>query len=426
MEALGKLTTLLSTDKKIKMKAFKILFSIALVASLASCKKKYDTPPLTYPDNTGVITIDSLRQLQQSQGSVQFTENTSVYGIITMDENDGNVYKNVYMQDHTGAINVRLLSGGGLYQGDSVRIALDGCFLNQFNGVLQLDSVDADVHVVKQSSSNLFAPEITTIDQLTTAKESQLIQLNDVQFVQWSLNDTYADKPNLESSDLLIEDQNGNTVVVRTSGYSSFADQQIAQGSGSIVLIAAVYNGAMQLLIRSYAEINMNGARFTGLLLNKDFNDDEPFSEGWVQEAVDGTYANWETSSAGGAPNPYCVISNYDGSSNIQTDNWLISPSFDMTGATAPTLSFDNAENYGGDPLELMISTDYISGAPSSGTWVDISSFANWSSGGFTFVNSGDINISPYIGTNVHIAFRYLGTSSGGSTWELDNIVIKG
>ena len=141
-----------------------------------------------------------------------------------------------------------------------------------------------------------------------------------------------------------------------------------------------------------------------------------------------GSFANWETSSAGGAPNPYCVISNYDfdAGSNIATENWLISPSFDLTGAFAPTLSFDNAENYGGPALEVMISTDYVSGDPYSGTWTDISSFANWSPGGFTFVNSGDINISPYVGTNVHVAFKYTGSSSDGSTWELDNIIIKG
>ena len=170
----------------------------------------------------------------------------------------------------------------------------------------------------------------------------------------------------------------------------------------------------------------MNNARFTGLVLNKDFNDDDPFSQGWMQYAVTGNYANWETSSAGGAPNPYAVISNYDGSGNIDTDNWFISPSFDLSGASSPTLSFDNAENFGGPALELKISTDYVSGDPNTGTWTDITSFANWSSGGFTFVNSGSIDLTPYISGNVHIAFRYTGTSSTGSTWELDNIVIKG
>ena len=410
------------------MKKLNLYYTLIIASALVSSCKKFETPPLEYPNETGTITIDSLRELQQTQGSVSFTENLSVYGIITMDENDGNIYKNVYMQDNTGAINVRLLSGGGLYKGDSVRINLNNCYLNQFNGVLQLDSVDADVNVIKQSVNNSFNPEITTIDQLTTAKESQLIQLNDVQWVTWQLDSTYADKANLESKDRLLEDMNGNTVVVRTSGYSSFADQQLDQGAGSIVLIAAVYNGSMQLLIRSFDEINMNGPRFVGLLLNKDFNDDDPFSGGWKQEALVGSFANWETSSAGGAPNPYAVISNYDfnSSSNIETENWLVSPSIDLSQSTAPILSFENAENYGGPALQLMVSTDYVSGSVSTGTWTDISSSANWSSGGFTFVNSGDIDLSSFVAPNVHIAFRYTGTNTDGSTWELDNIVIKG
>ena len=367
--------------------------------------------------------------MQQAQGSVAFTEDVSVYGIITMDEDDGNIYKSVYMQDHTGAINVRLRSGGGLYQGDSIRIALNGTYLNQFNGVLQLDSVGADIHVIKQSVANIFAPEVTTIDQLTTAKESQLIQLNNVQFVQWQTTETYADKANQESKDLLLEDTDGNTVVVRTSGYASFADEQVAQGSGSIVLIAAVYNGAMQLLIRSYAEVNLNGTRFTGLALNKDFNDDDIFSDGWTTQAMIGTSTvEWETSSAGGAPNPYAVIKNYnfDLGVNEATDSWLISKSIDLSASTTPLLSFDNAYNYTGAPLEVYISTDYVSGLPSSGTWTELTSFANWSAGSFTFVNSGQIDLSAYTSSNVHIAFRYQGSASDGSTWELDNIIIKG
>jgi hypothetical protein len=203
----------------------------------------------------------------------------------------------------------------------------------------------------------------------------------------------------------------------------------VGQGNGSIVLIAAVYNGAMQLLIRSYAEVNLSGARFTGLVLNKDFNDDLILSDGWTTQAViESSAVEWETSSAGGAPNPYAVIKNYnfDLAMNEATDSWLISKSMDLSGSSAPSLTFDNAYNYGGAPLEVYVSTDYVSGAPSTGTWIDITSFANWSAGSFTFVNSGQVDLSAYNGANVHVAFRYQGSSSDGSTWELDNIIIKG
>ncbi|MCH2225779.1 MAG: DUF5689 domain-containing protein [Crocinitomicaceae bacterium] len=408
------------------MKLTKALIPLTLLFVFTSCKKEYETPPIIYPTELENITIDSLRQMQEAQTSVSFNQNYTISGIVTMDETDGNIYKNIYLQDHSAAINVRLLSGGGLYVGDSIKIILNGCYLNKFNGVVQLDSVGTDINVIKKSSANAFPPEITTIDQLTTLKESQLIQLNDVQFVNWELGEKYADKINQLSKDHLLEDANGNTVVVRTSGYASFADEAIASGNGNIVLIAAVYNGEMQLLIRSFSEVNLNNPRFTGISLYKDFNDDEILSGNWTTHTLSGSFTSWETSSAGGAPNPYAAISNYDGTGNEVAEVWLISPSFDLSASTAPKLSFENAYNYNGPQLEVKVSTDYVSGEPNSGTWTDLSSLANWSSGNFTFINSGDIDLSAYTNSNVHIAFKYVGTATDGSTWEIDNIIIKG
>src|SRR5688572_2916880 len=133
------------------MKKIGILAGILVV--LASCKKEYDTPPLTSIPETPVVTLDSLRNWQESVGGkISIDQELSVLGVVTMDETDGNIYKNIYMQDATGAINVRILSGGGLYQGDSIRIYLKGTILNKYNGVLQLDSVDVDNNVVKLDS----------------------------------------------------------------------------------------------------------------------------------------------------------------------------------------------------------------------------------------------------------------------------------
>ena len=177
------MTLQLMVKKKNTMKLTKALIPLTLLFVFTSCKKEYETPPIIYPTELENITIDSLRQMQEAQTSVSFNQNYTISGIVTMDETDGNIYKNIYLQDHSAAINVRLLSGGGLYVGDSIKIILNGCYLNKFNGVVQLDSVGTDINVIKKSSANAFPPEITTIDQLTTLKESQLIQLNDVQYV---------------------------------------------------------------------------------------------------------------------------------------------------------------------------------------------------------------------------------------------------
>lgn len=403
----------------------KLHLHIALLSSLvalAACKKEYDVPPLDYLPEGSVLTIDSLRSMQATYGSFKFSTDVSVYGIITMDENDGNIYKNVYMQDQTGAVNVRLMTGGGVYVGDSVRIALRDVYLSKYNGVLQLDSCDADVNIIKQSSGNSFAPEVVTIDQITALKESELIKLENVQFVSWEQGEKFADKPNLQSKDRTLEDSNGNIVIVRTSGYSSFADEVLPDGNGSIVCIVSHFNGEIQLYIRSYDEVNMAGSRFTGLLALKNFDDDLIESGDWTQQAVTGSFL-WETSTAGGAPNPYASISNYDGA-NFDSECWLISPTINLTGSSSPTLSFDNAYNYTGPTLEVLVSTDYVSGDPSTATWTALSPIL--SGGGWAWANSGNIDLSSYISANFHVAFKYTGTTTNGSTWELDNIMIKG
>ena len=44
------------------------------------------------------------------------------------------------VQDGVRDPDVRLLSGGGLYRGDRMRIYLPGTVLSSYNGMLQLDS----------------------------------------------------------------------------------------------------------------------------------------------------------------------------------------------------------------------------------------------------------------------------------------------
>ncbi|MBK9192958.1 MAG: hypothetical protein IPM77_16475 [Crocinitomicaceae bacterium] len=69
-----------------------------------------------------IITIDSLRNWETTSGPLSITEDLSVYGIVTMDETSGNIYKQLYVQDHTAGINVRLTASADFQAGDSVRI----------------------------------------------------------------------------------------------------------------------------------------------------------------------------------------------------------------------------------------------------------------------------------------------------------------
>ena len=96
----------------------------------------------------------------------------------------------------------------------------------------------------------------------------------------------------------------------------------------------------------------------------------------------------------------------------------------DLTVSSSPWLAFNNAYNYTGDALEILVSTDYVSGDPNAATWTNLSPVL--SSGGFNWVYSTPLDLSSYITTATRIAFKYTGSSSDGSTWEIDDIEING
>ena len=56
------------------------------------------------------------------------------------------------------------------------------------------------------------------------------------------------------------------------------------------------------------------------------------------------------------------------------------------------------------------------------GTWNQLQ--ATLSTGNFDWVSSGNIDLTSYAGTNTYVAFKYTGSSSDGSTWEIDEIMI--
>lgn len=394
-----------------------------------SCKKEFDTPPIKTIPEGNRITIADLKAMYQGS-PLKITDELSMFAVVTMDEQSGNIYKEAYIQDETGAINLRLLSSGGLYQGDSVRVFLKGTVLSTYNQMMQLDSVDVDNNIIKQATKKDRQPDVyTDISQVTTGQQAKLIIIENVQFVASELGNTYADGINLMSQSRTLEDSLGNTIIVRTSGYANFANETLPQGSGTIIAIVSQFNSTLQLLIRNPSEVVFNNPRFgttpppPGNSLTKNFQDQSITSGGWTTQLVTGTY-NWTTSDQGSTGNFYAMMSNYTGSANVASEAWLISPAIDLSASTNSTLDFRNAYKYAGDPIVVYASTNYDGvSAPSSATWTQLG--VNLSTGNFTWENGGPVSLNSYIGSNaVYIAFKYTGTNSSGSTWEVDDIVI--
>lgn len=395
------------------------------------CKKEFDSPPQNTIPVGGVVTIADIKALPHPH---KFKGDSSLYAVVTMDESSGNLYKNIYVQDATGAINVRLFSSGSIKQGDSVRIYLKNTVVGPFSGMIQLDSVDTDDNIIKLANGIQRAPQTVQINQIDQTMQSRLIRIDSAEFRSSSAGKTWADSLNQQSLDRTLTDCSGNDeIIIRTSGYSNFANELTPTGNGEITAIVSQFNTTMQLLIRTPDEVNFNNPRCGALFVfSKDFDDGSITSGGWTNYWTGSTVSGVDVGKWEIFGGDVSSASNFEGGSNYATTSWLISPPIDLNTITpgTPVLTFDNVTQYSGTALELWVSTDYdgVSDPDVQGTWTNLTSVVpNWDvdSGDWNFVSSGPIDLTAYKSGTTYIAFKYQGSSSDGSTWELDNINIE-
>lgn len=225
-------------------------------------KQEYGIPNIPKIPMGKVITVEQLRDICPPGNSHTFVGDTSLVLVVAMDDKSGNLYKEAYGQDHTGGVLLRTTSAGGLYQGDSIYINLNGLNVQYYRKVFQVDSVSIIDNIVKLGVGIHVEPEVVSIPDLKTWEfESKLIRLENVQFIAADTATVYADADNLEYGELTIEDEYGYTVMLRTSGYAKFARELTPVGSGSITAIAGRYDDNVQLAIRRISEVEFDNPR---------------------------------------------------------------------------------------------------------------------------------------------------------------------
>lgn len=136
----------------------------------------------------------------------------------------------------------------------------------------------------------------------------------------------------------------------------------------------------------------------------------------------------WDISTYGGVS--FAKMSGYANGGNNENEDWLISPNLFANGGYEHVyLSFSNAYKYDGEPLRVMVSTDYDGASePSDYSWTDITSHFTWSEGNYVWTESGAQDLSQYVSLNakLYVAFVYNSTTAASSTWELTNVVALG
>ena len=251
------------------IKKYGILVLIAMIV-MTSCmdknkrKNNYPTPGIDFTLPIGhVYTIDTLLYMQQVEGTYHFTQDASVYGIVTDDETSGNLYKASFIQDGDKAIELYMKSTSGLRIGDSVRVYLKGATLSEYSGTPQIQDLEPKNVTILANGKFIDPVEINTT-QINNSYKCRLVKFNHVEFAASDRDNTYASDDAYGQYTLNQYDENcvlqDSRVIVRTSNYASFAKRQLPQGNGSIIGILTYYStgDAWQFTIRTISEVLMD------------------------------------------------------------------------------------------------------------------------------------------------------------------------
>ena len=250
------------------MNIFRILrggvILLAFAALFTNCEKEEtDIPPIETVNPDSIVTLGEIRDMIVPGETYTFHDTgKQLFATVTMDERNGNIYRQAYIQDHTGAVNLRMALSAELSVGDSIRLSLDGATISYFNNMLQLDSVDGTKQIVKQASEKYIEPEVVTINDIKAGgHQARLVKLENVQFVESELDETWADGINLMNVNRTLQDCENNIIIVRTSGYADFANDLLPEGNGSFIGIVGQFGDVWQLYVRDPQELGMSDER---------------------------------------------------------------------------------------------------------------------------------------------------------------------
>lgn len=160
----------------------------------------------------------------------------------------------------------------------------------------------------------------------------------------------------------------------------------------------------------------------------------EDFNEIDFNEVLD--YPNWTNFAEAGTKlwierdfndDGYAQFSSFQ-SGNASNIGWLISPGINMDATEGEILTFQSASNFVDNPankLEVFVSTDYDGTNVLAATWIPLdATVADNTTNGYTYIPSGQIDLSSYSGT-LHIAFKVTGnTTTLDGLFQVDKIKV--
>lgn len=264
------------------MKTLKRLSYLLLIAILAtSCERDYDAPPFNEPEYNGEAPNTTIAGLKEKFATVTsnapklIEESLILKARVGGNDITGNIYKQLIIQDETGGISIGV-DQNSIYTtyrvGQEVFIDLKDLYIVNYGGELQIGYGTTQANRIpwitfkehallnKWPDSTLVAPKVVGIKDLKVEMNNTVVQLDNVYFVNGGKS-TFA--VNETTTSQTLKDKDGNSIDVRTSSYSTFANDMLPAGTGTLIGVLGRFNGNWQFTIRSKADV-------------KDFNGETP------------------------------------------------------------------------------------------------------------------------------------------------------
>lgn len=252
-----------------RLKFFVLVLSLTFIA--LACEREYTPPPLSEPRYEGQrenITIDGLKVKYDALIDPELiTEDLVLRAIVVGNDESGNIYKQIYIQDASGGINIGVDQNSmyTIFQvGQEVFVQLKGLYMVKYGGELQIGMGATNANRISWEMFQLHAfanswPKVENaqarevrLDELKADMVNTLVQINDIRFVNGGKNAfTTGDKITNEQ----VKSADGKVLDVRSSNYATFAKDMLPKGKGTVVGMLGRFNGGWQLFLRTIDDV---------------------------------------------------------------------------------------------------------------------------------------------------------------------------
>ncbi len=443
-----------------------IIYIAALCAAcgFTACDNDFEMPPYQESGTTNETiaeantTIAELKEAFTQDvnyfstpiGTKENGDHYIIRGRVTSNTRAGNVFKKVCVEDATGGV-IFSVNSSYVYQtapfGQEILVDCTGMYYGNYGYGVQIgsqpeggaatsapDRMPEEMWKAHVTAIGIPDPAKVTVHEVTIPELKTLYD-NPETRLQWQgllvkVNDCRFQSPGVQ---LGVENQSNNsvyltaatggssTLAINTSGYSTLWNIYAPGGTGSVTGVLARYNSAWQLSLNDAAGIGDTFEPWTAPLFTEKFSASQGgFTTHNITLPGTSSYV-WNVDSQRG----YISASGYVGGTNYEADAWLVSPEFDFAEVQEPEVTFDHAVNFFSS-IEAAKSECTFHVSVDGGAWQKLDIPAWGDNAGWTFVNSGDIDLAAYAGKKIMLGFRYTSTPAKAGTWEIKNFFIRG